>query len=104
MRSLLALAFLGPALATAEPRPPVLVELFTSEGLLVVPPGGRGARGAGARSRVPGGRGHPPELHVDYWNDLGWADPFSAPEFTAAPGGVRARSRRRRAVHAADGD
>ncbi|HYY42888.1 MAG TPA: DUF1223 domain-containing protein, partial [Pyrinomonadaceae bacterium] len=26
------------------------------------------------------------EQHVDYWNRLGWADPFSAPEFSARQG------------------
>ncbi len=48
-----------------------------------MPAGGRGARRAGARPGVQDGRGDPLELHVDYWNQLGWADPFSAPEFTA---------------------
>ncbi len=32
---------------------------------------------------VKGAEVIPLELHVDYWNQLGWVDPFSAPEFTA---------------------
>ena len=82
MRSLLALAVLGPTLAAAEPRPPVLVELFTSEGCSSCPPADAALA---ALARDPAFRSAeviPLELHVDYWNHLGWADPFSAPEFT----------------------
>jgi hypothetical protein len=82
MRSLLALAVLGPAVALADARPPVLVELFTSEGCSSCPQ----ADAALARLRSDPALASveviPLELHVDYWNRLGWTDPFSAPEFT----------------------
>jgi hypothetical protein len=82
MRSLLALAFLGPTLAAAEPRPPVLVELFTSEGCSSCPPADAALAALARDPAFQAAEVIPLELHVDYWNDLGWADPFSAPEFT----------------------
>lgn len=59
-----------------------LVELYTSEGCSSCPPADRwlsSLRGAGfRRDQVV-----PLALHVDYWNHLGWTDPFSDARFSA---------------------
>lgn len=59
-----------------------LLELYTSEGCSSCPPADRfvsGLRDQGfGRDRVA-----PLALHVDYWNDLGWPDPFSHAAFAS---------------------
>lgn len=59
-----------------------LVELYTSEGCSSCPPADRwlsSLEGSGfRRDQVV-----PLALHVDYWNHLGWPDPFSQAQFSA---------------------
>jgi hypothetical protein len=66
--------------ATAQTKPsgPVVVELFSSEGCSSCPPADEVLRTLDAEGKVIA-----LELHVDYWNDLGWVDPFSKPEWSA---------------------
>jgi hypothetical protein len=77
---LLALGLAGLARAVGEPPPqrPLLLELFTSQGCSSCPPADALLRELAARPDLL-----PLAFHVDYWNDLGWADTFSAPAFTA---------------------
>jgi hypothetical protein len=64
---------LGPA--------PVVVELFTSQGCSSCPPADALIHDI-ANDPALRGRVIPLAFHVDYWDSLGWRDPFSSSEWT----------------------
>src|SRR5271169_3547256 len=57
---------------------PVVLELFTSQGCSSCPPADAliSELGASSKSVIP------LAYHVDYWNHLGWADPFSSGQWS----------------------
>lgn len=82
MRAFLLLVVLSPAaaetcLSEAGHRPPLVVELYTSQGCSSCPPADRWLSSLSGRPGVL-----PLSFHVTYWNRLGWPDPFASAEAT----------------------
>ena len=89
LRTTLAIALLQalPALAAqcsarSGPHTTALVELYTSEGCDSCPPADRWLSSLGSRGHAPD-RVVPIALHVDYWDYIGWKDPYAKALFSS---------------------
>lgn len=60
-----------------------VVELFTSEGCSSCPPADKALSRLAARAKAEGLPIYPLSFHVDYWDYLGYRDPFSSADFSA---------------------
>lgn len=71
-----------------------LLELYTSEGCDSCPPADRWASALAGRG-FTSDRLVALAFHVDYWNDLGWRDPYSKAEYSNRQRTASARNRAR---------
>ncbi|MVM31838.1 DUF1223 domain-containing protein [Spirosoma sp. HMF4905] len=76
-------AFL-PADKPAKPaaQPIIVLELFTSQGCSSCPPADKALQDITQQAARSGQAVYGLSFHVDYWDRLGWQDPFSAKQYT----------------------
>jgi len=67
----------GTPRGAAGPEGPLVVELFTSQGCSSCPPADRLLDKLAGTPMLA-----PLAFHVDYWDELGWPDPFASPAWT----------------------
>ncbi|NOZ11781.1 MAG: DUF1223 domain-containing protein [Gammaproteobacteria bacterium] len=77
--------------ATSQAHTVALLELYTSEGCSSCPPAERYVKklhdeGPGARYLIP------LAFHVDYWDHLGWKDPYSKAAYSSRQRGIARRN------------
>ena len=63
-------------------QPVVVLELFTSQGCSSCPPADKALQEITQKAARAGQAVYGLSFHVDYWNRLGWQDPFSSKLFT----------------------
>jgi hypothetical protein len=80
--ALSAQAWAGACTAQSPRQTAALVELYTSEGCSSCPPADKWLSTLGERAVAPGGLIVPLALHVDYWDYIGWKDPYAKREFS----------------------
>jgi hypothetical protein len=71
----------GQCTAHSGPNTTALVELYTSEGCSSCPPADRWLSSLTERGYLPD-RVVPIALHVDYWDYIGWKDPYAKRDFS----------------------
>src|SRR5260370_36513298 len=86
--SLLAGVASSAAMARGAEAPPVVVELFTSQGCSSCPPADNFLGELAQRADVLA-----LAFHVDYWNYIGWTDPFASKLATQRQRGYSRRVR-----------
>ena len=70
------------AATKANGKPVAVIELFTSEGCSSCPPADLNLQRISKMKPTANGTVIPLSFHVDYWNYLGWEDPFSQEAFS----------------------
>lgn len=70
------------AKATIADDAPLVLELFTSQGCSSCPSAESIVNTLAKKGQLDGRKVIPLAFHVDYWDDLGWPDPFASPAWT----------------------